>query len=358
MKIGILTFHFAINYGAVIQAWALQTYLRSMGHDVVIINYDPRRRRFPWFVHALKRGFRSFVLEVKFRLFRVRYLKETKRIWKKDSIAGLGFDVYIVGSDQVWNIDFFNFNRHYFLDFVPVGKLKIAYAASVGEGIWNSNRLELERLLSSFDAISVRENYAKSVVDRFSARRTTVVPDPTFLVSSDEYRKLMGRGLDKKNGKFRIFIYGLNGVDRCMMILAEVLKYCHCPEIRVMKLSGLSIERLDGMKLVWPSPIGWLREIMDADLVITDSFHGVSLSFVLNRKVLTFYKQEEPRTSDRIATLLNSLKCASMAVDLYDLSASVQSHFLYKESVTQESVHEFSSVGKIWLKEQLKEKCQ
>lgn len=353
MKIGILTFHFAINYGAVIQAWALQTYLCSLGHDTVVINYDPRPRRYPWFVHALRRGLRSFILEFKFRMFRVRHLKETRLFRLKDEIDGLDFDAYIVGSDQVWNIDFFNFNRRYFLDFVPANKLKIAYAASVGEGKWESNRKELEKLLMSFDSISVRENYAKTVVDSHSALSVAVMPDPTFLLPVDEYRKLARWFCGKKGKTFRIFVYGLNGIDRCMTILDEVLKHCCRANVHVMKLSRCAVDRRKGMKFVWPSPIEWLREIMEADLVITDSFHGVALSFVLHKSFLTFYKQEEAKTSDRIATVLDAMGDVRRAVDLGNLSSLVQMRLLDEPFDGKDRVQDISSAGRNWLKEQL-----
>ena len=147
MKIGILTFHFAINYGAVIQSWALQKYLQKLGHDAFIINYDPRHYRYARWLHALKKGMKFCAREIRFRVFRKKYLKETKLFSYNEQICNLGFDAYIVGSDQVWNVDFFNFNRRYFLDFVGNEERKIAYAASVGEGRWDVHSEELVKLI-------------------------------------------------------------------------------------------------------------------------------------------------------------------------------------------------------------------
>lgn len=318
MKIGILTFHFSINYGAVIQAWALQTYLRSLGHDVVILNYTPQMRRFPWYVHAVRKGLRRFALEFLFRRFAKRNLVLSKSIASESDIAELGLDFCIAGSDQVWNLSFFNFDRHYFLDFVPNGVRKVAYAASVGEGNWDEHKEELSSLIRSFSAISVRENFAKRVVDGMEAGTCYVVPDPTLLLERRDYEQLI-KHKQKDTGRFRIFVYGLNAVDRCVRVLRTVLSSHPLAEVRLMCLSRSKIKecgiRLKSMNL---SPQEWLQEIVSADLVITDSFHGVAISTVLGKKFLTFYKDEEPNARDRIATLVASVGLASNVIDVAD----------------------------------------
>lgn len=354
MKVGILTFHFASNYGAVIQAWALQAFLRAKGHDAIIINYDPRCRRFPWFVHALKRNIYVFVRELKFRLFRKRNLVETRSILAHDAIDNLGCDAYIVGSDQVWNIDFWGFDHHYFLDFVPKGVKKIAYAASIGEGCWDPRRKELVSLLKDFTHISVRENFAKDIVAKFSEVNVKVVPDPTLLVSVDNYKRLMWP-VPTKGNRFRVFIYGLNGINRCMKILDKVLQVKPNSEVRIVKLSDCPIVRPKGrIKMLNPSPIEWLREIFLADLIITDSFHGVALSIKFGKPFYTFYKQEEPNTSDRIRTLLGCLGITSRALDLKILNDSRARINIENVSYCSSVVDAYVSDGTMFLEEALR----
>lgn len=167
MKIGIITFHNALNAGAVLQAYALQVLLTQQGHNVEFINYNPIK----------KYTFRNYVAKspvVMFNKWRNIYngKKYTKygnfnKVLNLSSIrylsyeelkeSNLDYDIYIVGSDQIWNF-YTSLSPVYMLDFVPNGKKKIAYAASMGQcRIDLSLYDDFRNKLMSFDAISLRE---------------------------------------------------------------------------------------------------------------------------------------------------------------------------------------------------------
>lgn len=321
MRVGILTFHFALNYGAVIQAWALQSYLKSLGHDVWIINYDPRVRRYPWWVHAWRKGWVNLLMEWRFRKFRQRHLKETHPVKSPSGISDLVLDAYVVGSDQVWNLDFFkddtgHFNRTYFLPNVRIGAKRIAYACSIGEGGWDDRKGELSRLLENFDEISVREDFAKAVVETCVNRSVSVVPDPTLLITGHEFVQAFAKSTCVTR-RTRIFVYGLNAADRCIKILREVLRRHPDAEVRMVKLGEpLLFAEAMSIRIVHPNPKEWVSEIANADIVITDSFHGVAVSINLGRNFFTLLKSEEPNCGDRIRTLLRALSLEDRIVDM------------------------------------------
>ena len=170
MKIAILTHPLGINYGGILQAWALSTYIESMGHRVVVLNRENNR---PFFKRVIKRvltaighkryvnpKYTEMVRFVKQNINYTRVLDSEQQL--KNSIRYHGFDLVIVGSDQVWRADFARkYGYNYFLDFVPERVKKASYAASFGLSNWEYNSEETLRivdLLSKFAAISVRED--------------------------------------------------------------------------------------------------------------------------------------------------------------------------------------------------------
>ena len=313
MKIGILTFHFAVNYGAVMQAWALCTYLRRQGHDAVIVDYNPRAQRYPWWLIALygawrKRSPQFFWRKVQFRRFIRKHLVASNE----------ACDAYIVGSDQVWNIDYFRdakgeFDGHYFLGFVPSDKCRISYAASIGEGRWAGDRERLQKYLVEFDAISVREPFAKKVLMETGFPNVTVVPDPTALLCQEDYFQLLGR--PRQRDGYVVFAYVLTEREKCFEILEKVLEERPDSVVRLVTLRDDGLLTGDSrIRKVAPSPVEWMREIASADLVLTDSFHGTMLSLIFNRELFVVLKTGELHGNDRMLSVLETVGLRSRIV--------------------------------------------
>ena len=351
MKIGILTFHWCYNYGAVIQAWALQTHLSECGHEAFIINYEPTRTRLPWWTVALRqRSFRRFLRDSQFRAFRKHRLCETLRVLSVTDIATLGLDAVIVGSDQVWNVQYLTwpsgkYNSIYFLHGDLSGIRKIAYAASIGHGGWGDYRWR-EDLLSDirdFDAVSVREYVAQDELTSFGIK-STVVPDPSLLVKLSAYDQIIK---PPNENRPYVFSYLLSEYERVRPMVDEVCG------IKKKKVHIVTLSRLGDSKLEFLAPERWLSAIRYADFVITDSFHGTALSIVFNVPFAAVLKSDKTAMNARITGLLD-------AVGLNDRIATSSSGILnlMDKLVDWNSVNDrlerMRSIGKEWLVKNLR----
>lgn len=316
MCIGILTFHDAINYGAVIQAWALQTTLQHMGHIVSIIDYRRGARpKLPWALGLLWRTIRyDFSLmrkEIPFWWFRMRHLNETRKGSSVTECLGGRVDAVVVGSDQVWNPIYLidnngSIDRNYFLGNVPDGCRRIAYAASMGEAKFGAYTNEVKEMLRRFTGISVRERFAQSVLYGMGLTKIDVVPDPTLLLLRRDYDTIANRN-GAGGSRRRIFTYALGEIKKCMRELIVELELDSESVGRVVVLRDYCIEKHSRIHRVYPSPSQWLSEIRLADLIITDSFHCMIMAIIHHKPFRMIYKTLEPMTNDRMKTTLDIL---------------------------------------------------
>ncbi|MEO6289568.1 MAG: polysaccharide pyruvyl transferase family protein, partial [Ginsengibacter sp.] len=230
MKIGIITFQRAHNYGAVMQAYALLTTLQNMGHSVEIIDYWPKYRSGHYSLvyfdekrNIKKRfsapGLKNFAKEVvsfplryrqyqKFKTFIRCNLKVGKNSFHLGSDIPHKYDIIVCGSDQVWRYNFrgnSGFDNVYFAQY-PVNKdvTKIAYAASMGDEVIDEHAQRvLSKLLENFDFISVREQSLLELIKPLTNVKPVKVLDPVFLLSETEWRKIIRKN-DKKK-KYLLF---------------------------------------------------------------------------------------------------------------------------------------------------------
>ena len=351
MKIGILTFHSSYNYGAIVQAWALQTHLLRYGHDVFIINYEPVRSTLPWWTVSLrKRDFKRFVRDWQFHSFRRRYLHETNNVSSVSEIALLGLDAVIVGSDQVWNVQYFTradggYNDIYFLRGNLGNTRKLAYAASIGHGGWGNYcwKNELYTDIKAFDAISVRETVAMKELKSFGIE-SSLVPDPVLLLDRTDYNCLM---CSHKVGEPYIFSYLLSEYMH-VRPMVEAISLATRTNAYLVVLSDLHNSKVDII-----SPNRWLSAIANAKFVITDSFHGTALSIVFNVPFVTFLKSNKPAMNARVTELL-------AVVGLSDRVVSSASEILKKmhDTIEWNVVNNRLAVlrenGRMWLMRELR----
>lgn len=317
MKIGILTLQFSLNYGAVIQLWALKTYLERKGHEVIVFNYEPYIHKYPrWilsaygFIHHPGRFLKRVAFSYKFSQFLKRNMKLSQRIYRGDMFPNLNLDVVLVGSDQVWNVGYFkdkkgDFDKTYFLDFVKNGH-KVAYAASIGEGWCVKDAVEVKRLLSSFYAISVRESFALEEIKKLGIENVCSVCDPTALIGRDEYLKLANHFCELPD--HFVFVYALGNPKKCFdRMLFELKADGDLVAVVVVLRQDIKVPFHPRVKQIWPAPKEWLGYLASAKLVITNSFHGLLLSIILGTKVLVYAKENEKNGNDRMQTILAKL---------------------------------------------------
>ena len=285
MKIGILTFHWATNYGAVLQAYALQSFLTKLGHDVRIIDYQPLtyEKRFfqcfktkrPWLI---KKNLIEFYKEQPFIAFRKKYLKLTTRYHSLQELKGNPpeCDVYICGSDQIWNPSFTKGGEgqpttSYFLDFGNKKTIRIAYAVSFG---CTEYQEEIKRIVSpvltKFNAISVRENSGCEIVRNMGVDNVSLMPDPTLLLTAQAYNEISDGSMPHQPFNF---FYAIQ--DRQLAIEKMENYFRHKFPERVISTRAFKYSMIDLRQ--------WLSLIKAARSVVTNSFHGIVFSIIYRK---------------------------------------------------------------------------
>lgn len=302
MKIGILTFHRAENFGATLQAYALQKYLINNGYDARIVDYrckaiernydiyNPRilisRKNVFVSIRLYLERFRNIqertIKKKHFRDFWSKYLVLTQPVYKVEE--DLGFDAYITGSDQVWNLHLTHgLDKMYFLSFpMKDGAKKISYAASSENdpnGLLWKKRDSVKRMLKSFDAVSVREDFLKDGLARFVPNTISVCLDPTFLLNKSDY-VVLSKQPDIRE-KYVVVYHMTPSKDGAALAERIARKYTY----KIIEIFGGYSYNKDKERYksnLGPSEI--LGYISNAEVVITTSFHGLALSVILNKE--------------------------------------------------------------------------
>lgn len=284
MKIGILTFHHAANYGAVWQTIALNNYLRSLHLKPEVIDYQPeqairayrrfiwRSRHAPW--HLLK----------SIRLSRNLTFNATLSPSKFTLPCQLGsladrYQAAIVGSDEVWNVEGLRgWQPAYFLDFLPDSCRKLSYAASTGHPIPSSpHDLAISRLLSRFHSISVRDQTTSDFVSRLTKKSPTIVIDPTLLAGCQP---------QASNPSSHVAVYG--GLPQTAKAWLRNLPTRQRPPFISLGFSN----RIDGRNHLSPGLPEWISTIAKARCVITTTFHGLMAAVVHRRPFWVLPRQD------------------------------------------------------------------
>jgi len=330
MKIGTITFHWATNYGAVLQAYALQKYLIQNNCETEIIDYVPIRikliQRITW-IKELKIS--EFIKENKINRFRRSCMQLSKvTYFTNNSLKKKcdGYDTYICGSDQVWNESFTlgaegKPTLSYYLDFVKDGKKRISYATSFGtdklsEKVINLVKPELEK----YNNISVRENSGKDIIENLGLHASTVV-DPTLLIEKETYEELIYNQTIKE--KYQLFSYILHSNQT---IAGEVNDYLF------NKYFDINIDKRYNQEPI--SIFEWIYNLKNSKFVLTNSFHGVVFSLIFHTPFIVILV-EGLRMNDRITTLLNSVGLGNRIIDSFN---KIKIDELMENSINWENV--------------------
>ena len=313
MRIGILTFHWAQNYGAVLQCYALKSKLEDMGHEVLIID------RLPKYQGILRRFYHRFSYKYamswwKFSRFNQHWLvPKTRRYTTQKSLEKFELkeqlDAVIVGSDQVWRWEIMGYN--YFLDFIRKGNVrKYAYAASFGLSHWESQELDTNQvrlLLKDFDAISVREQSGVFLCERLFDVAARLVVDPTLLYDSEFYEGVFLHNRPKESAhKVVSYILGEENLEESLKISqwAESLGMFY-RELYWTRIGYPALKK--GTNFFFHLSVEeWLDEIRNAAYVITNSFHCMVFAILFRKKFVVL--DNVSGGSDRIRTLLSALQ--------------------------------------------------
>ena len=324
MKIGILTFTNTSNYGASLQAFALQQAFICRGHECEIIDYinekvkeahDPRAvlKR-----HGIKKLYAPVVYYIfKKRLDRFREFEEAHCIFSKEYTREMipkiaaEYDRIVVGSDQVWNPDITGGDKTFFLDFLQDNRKKYSYAASLGTGYFSVDKENYECLLKHFCFLSVREqDTAKELRRRIGRDDVSCDLDPTFLIH-DQWKDFVRP--ENPDGDY-IFMYLTPEDTKLLQAVRTFAKKEHCKVILLKK--GASQRR--GIKVVnIASPIDFINYIAHAKYVIAGSFHALCFSIMFGKRFFTTAAVKKNRTG-RLISLLDTLGLRSRMVSSPD----------------------------------------
>lgn len=303
-RVGILTLQYALNYGGVLQCYALKEVLKALGYDVVIIDRIPNGFGYKY---VLKRALIHPFTQKEYAGIRKNELRPISRpaLTSKDMENILKhYDACIVGSDQVWRKGVFSVGGDYFFQNVNIPTVdKIAYAASLGVSEWEYTSDETEEIasaLSRFKAVSVREEDGVQLLKDNCHISAEWVLDPTLLVKPVLYHSLIAKS--NKDAKGRLLTYILDWTDEKAMTICELKERIGLPSFDILpqkKKRGTLFRRLIHKGV---SVYDWVRLFSTADYVITDSFHGTIFSILFNKQFYTIGNPE--RGMARFTSLL------------------------------------------------------
>lgn len=319
MKIGIVTFHRALNYGALLQAFALKQTLNNLGAEAQLIDYrnpiieemyyypcfferkSPKER-----IKYLIQGKKELERRKKFDCFRKKYLNLTESIFYSDNIKSTNemYDRFIVGSDQVWNYGAHNFDENFLLYFVHDKKKKYSYAASFGVSkIPEEYAVKYNDLLNDFTMCSVREMQGLEILKQLGIDRRRLDIDPTMLLTKKDWSLNFNISVPPIKNKY-IFTYYFELTDSLRNYIESIARqtgytvvYLGNPLKSPFNCKSFALKTAD--------PEDFIRSIANAELVITNSFHGTALSIIFNKNFYVEMLKKDSKVNGRIENILD-----------------------------------------------------
>lgn len=333
MKIKTITCHNVYNHGAALQEFALISYLKSQGHDVSTINYQPpyladnyRILGVPsskWKTNILKRGIyilsklpKHFGNRKRYKAFdnfSKTYIPETSQVFTNNKeLKNYQFDdeAFICGSDQIWNTLFENGrDPAFYLDFVPQDRLRISYAASFAtESIYDGYENFVKEKITNIDYVSVRESSGIEILNQLGIQGCTRVLDPVFLLDRDYWRSTFIESTKLNENYILIYDFDSN----------EKLKSFAIKQAREhgYKIFALNKNITFADRVYWDcGPEKFLSLMNNAQLVLCNSFHAVAFSLIFQRQFVVYNRNIGINT--RMKDLLDTLDLSDRMSDLY-----------------------------------------
>lgn len=315
MNFGIITFHRAVNYGAVLQTYALQKALRNLNIDSEVIDYRDNiiDNRFKFFYDkSLKKLVKDFIYfpifyrkNKKFEEFIEDNIVTTKKIIRNcDELNQLKeFDQYITGSDQVWNYRLTNWDKAYFLDFVKDNKKKNSYAASFGMNeIPKKEQEKYKSLLSQFNHISVREENGIEIIHKLINKDidVDVDVDPTLLLKKEDWIEIAKEPKEKDY----ILIFVMQKNESTFKFAEKLAQKTNC---EIIYIADSIKRRVNGKYKYTLSPTEWLGYFLNAKYIVTNSFHGLAFSINLNKDFFVELQRPPATGNSRLENMLDLL---------------------------------------------------
>jgi len=322
-RIGIVTFHRAVNYGAVLQAYALQKSVEKLGINCDIIDYRNKKLEESYHEHSLRKcrtpkDFAKFFLRPKtkqpkykkFQAFRETHLSLSAPCSTAEELSKLadGYDSFIVGSDQVWNYNITGFDSSYFLDFVEDQKKRNAYAASFGiDTIPLEYQEQYKNYLDGLNYIAVRERQGQKIIKDLTGRDVEIVLDPVLLLSEKEWSQISANPIEMPKGDY-ILSHHYSRTPTMNAFLERLSKKTGCKILSVFRGSR---DPMNAITADDPGPLEFIKLYKDARYVVTNSYHGAIFAIIFQKNFFLEMLPPPAKVNSRLRMLL----------DLFDLGS-------------------------------------
>lgn len=328
-KIGTITFHAAHNFGSVLQAYALQTFVEKNIENIQyeIINFRTNLQK--QFYSPLKKWnnpkniIKNIMIVPFLKEYKIKYdkfekfinddLHITKKEYRNEEELKKScnrYDYYISGSDQIWNVRAHDFNNCYYLSFVE-SKNKIAYSPSFGplKIDWNKyNKEQVSNYLNKYKSISVREFGSHENIVELIDKEVPILVDPTMLLTGEDWRKISS---NMKLDFEYILLYCLEPSRKLINKVKEISRKIKLPVV-ITKYNNKYDYINPFIKIYSSGPKDFISLIDNAKLIISTSFHGTVFSLLLHKPFFTIGCGSDRR----IKNLLNMFNLMNRNLDL------------------------------------------
>lgn len=340
-KVGIITFHNAINYGAALQSFASQQFLNNNGIEAEVVDYHCEKfandykvikvynKSIKGIIKALVKAPNNYRKNRKFKAFVKTHIRLSKP-YDQNNInqSNNDYGKFIVGSDQVWNLRLTDADLNYLLHFVTDDRKKFSYAASMGSTELDeetSNLLKKE--VGSFISITVREEDAKAYLSGLLGRDIQTVLDPVFLLSKEEWDH----------------VAHIPACDEYILVYCLHEKDVYFQAEQLAKKTGLKIKciqnnikkPINAEYVLDAGPSEFIGYIKNARYIVTDSFHGAAFGIIYRKQIKVVLKKSLAGLNNRLLTILNCFELSHAIVDDQVNAAEASSEITYDEEVIE-----------------------
>lgn len=326
MKIDIITYSFAHNYGAVLQTYGLYAFLKKEGYSVEVIDYIPKEYNIDspnyskLFLGYSSKWGKNIFTRILWKIVILNNMKRNRKPFRKFlnekmHLSNKYFcfeelkenppqaDIYLTGSDQVWNSDYIwgeTIDRSFYLDFLDAKAQRLSYASSFGKTFLSENEVEpIKSCLEKYKAISVRESAGQDILQEMGID-AEVVADPTILCCREEWNDLADKRIVTE--PYILIFY----VAATPHIIKMVKDYAQKKKMKVVIVSSNVTDkwRIRENVICVPEVTQWLAYIKYADFVVTNSFHGMMFSTIFEKQFAVIITNSTSKYCNRITNYL------------------------------------------------------
>lgn len=315
MKIGIVTYHRTLNYGAVMQSLATRFVLEEMGHEVYYVDYLPSHIKDSYKIFSYSR-FKNATFRRKFGILRSllrdfaskKRRKDEFRIFFKKYVypycrpVDESYGVVIYGSDQIWRKQkpFGKYDVFYFGKNEIKTSHGISYAASMGILPDNdADKEKVKKLVSHLEKISVREEGLQRLLQSLGFADVTLSLDPTLLLTSEQWDIHLPTEKYRGDKYALVYIMGGNAFD-----IKAIKKFADSKGLKMIVLRGYATTKETETNITSAGPLEFVRLIKNAEYVFSASFHGLAFSIIYGKQFFTSFNSN----AGRAESLLNQLE--------------------------------------------------